>query len=216
MTTHIPYRYICIEGNIGSGKTTFCEMIHEEMSCELILEAFNENPFLPYFYQDKDRYAFSVELFFMTERYKQLQRQLLNRGLFSDFVISDYSFIKSLLFARNNLMDEEYRLFQKLWDTLNASFPKPDILVYFHRDVDILMRYIAKRGREYEKLIQPDYLLQIQYTYFEYFKNILSYPVVIIDLKEMDFISDQTKYDTIKHVVSRKYTPGVHRVNLIV
>ncbi len=215
MSINFPYRYICIEGNIGSGKTSFCEMISQESSCELILEKFNENPFLPHFYSDKERYAFSVELFFMTERYKQLQRQLQNRGLFHDFVISDYAFIKSLLFAKNNLIEEEYRLFQKLWDVLNAPFPKPDILIYFHRDVDILMKFIDKRGREYEKLIKKDYLLQIQNTYFEYFKNILSYPIVILDLKDYDFVEDQIKYETLKHVMSGKYAPGVHRINLI-
>lgn len=213
---NIPYNYICIEGNIGSGKTSFTQMINEEYECELILEEFNDNPFLPLFYNDKERYAFSVELFFMTERYKQLQRKLLHKDLFRQFTIADYSFVKSLLFAKNNLIEEEYRLFIKLWTVLNKPFPKPDILVYFHRDVPTLQHFIKLRGREYEKLIKPEYLLSVQNTYFEYFRNILTFPVVIIDLNTIDFVQEEQHYDAIKHIISSPYNPGVHRVSLIV
>lgn len=215
MSIQLPYKYICVEGNIGTGKTSFTQMIHQEYNCELILEEFQDNPFLPLFYKDRDRYAFSVELFFMTERYKQLQRQLLNRDLFQEFTISDYYFVKSLLFAKNNLMEEEYRLFQQLWQVLNAPFPKPDILVYFHRNVEQLTKMIDERGREYEKLIKPEYLLTIQNTYFDYFKNILTFPVLIIDLNDVNFIEDKRGYEAIKQIISRDYLPGVHRVNLL-
>lgn len=211
-----PYKYICVEGNIGSGKSTFVEMISQEYNVEMILEEFQDNPFLPYFYKDKDRYAFSVELFFMTERYKQLQKQLLSQGLFQEFTIADYSFVKSVLFAKNNLIDEEYRLFQKMWDVLNTPFPKPDILVYFHRDVSVLKKFIDLRGRPYEQLIETSYLKQIQDTYFDYFKNILTFPVVILDLNEIDFLKDKKAYDAIKHIIAGKYLPGVHRVSLLV
>lgn len=215
MDINIPYNYLCIEGNIGSGKTSFSTMIHEEYQCQLILEEFKDNPFLPLFYQDKERYAFSLELFFMTERYKQLQKKLLNQDLFYQFTIADYSFVKSVLFANNNLIEEEYRLFLKMWNVLNASFPKPDLLVYFHRDIDTLMQYINIRGREYEKLIKPDYLLKIQNTYFEYFRNILTFPVVIVDLNELDFVANRTHYDTLKHIIASDYRPGVHRISLL-
>lgn len=189
-------------------------MISNEYNCEIILEEFQDNPFLPLFYKDRERYAFSVELFFMTERYKQLQRQLLNRGLFQDFAIADYSFVKSLLFAKNNLSDEEYRLFQQLWAVLDKPFPKPDILVYFHRDVPILKDYIKLRGRNFEQMIEESYLQQIQNTYFEYFRNILSYPVVIIDLNQLDFVTNKDHYESIKQIISRDYLPGVHRISL--
>lgn len=213
---NIPYKYICVEGNIGSGKTSFVQMIQKEYACEVILEEFQDNPFLPYFYEDKERYAFSVELFFMTERYKQLQRQLLNQGLFQQFTIADYYFVKSVLFAKNNLIEEEYRLFQKMWNVLNAPFPKPDILIYFHRDVSILEKFIHLRGRPYEKMIETSYLKQIQDTYFHYFKNILTFPVVILDLNEIDFVNDAKSYTAIKHIMAGKYLPGVHRVSLLV
>lgn len=216
MDIQFPYQYICIEGNIGSGKTTFANMIHKEYNCELILEEFQDNPFLPYFYEDQDRYAFSVELFFMTERYKQLQRQLLNQGLFQQFTIADYSFTKSLLFAKNNLIEEEYRLFQKMWNVLNAPFPKPDILIYFHRDVSILRKFINERGRTYEQLIKDDYLTKVQNTYFEYFRNILTFPVVIIDLNDVNFVAQEKAYQALKHILASKYLPGVHRISLLV
>lgn len=216
MAIEIPYNYICIEGNIGSGKTSFSKMIQEEYQCQLILEEFRDNPFLPLFYKDQDRYAFSVELFFMTERYKQLQRKLLNQDLFQQFTIADYSFVKSQLFAKNNLIEEEYRLFLKLWNVLNASFPKPDIMIYFHRDVETLQKFIDIRGREYEKLIKPEYLLKIQHTYFEYFRNILSFPVVIIDLNDIDFVAEPKHYEALKHIVASDYRPGVHRISLLV
>ena len=215
MSITLPYKYICVEGNIGTGKSTFVEMIHREYQCELILEQFEDNPFLPYFYQDRERYAFSVELFFMTERYKQLQRKLLTQGLFHEFTIADYSFVKSLLFAKNNLIEEEYRLFQKMWSVLNNSFPKPDIFVYFHRDVDTLVKFINKRGRPYERLIKSAYLKEIQDTYFDYFKNILTFPVVILDLAEIDFVEDRHSYEAIKQIMARDYLPGVHRISLI-
>ena len=131
-----PYKYICIEGNIGAGKTSFCNLVKSEFNCKLILEQFADNPFLPLFYDYPERYAFTVELFFMTERYKQLQKEL-SMDLFYDFTIADYSFIKTLLFARQNLGDEEFRLFQKMFSVLNQSFPTPDLFVYFHRNPDI-------------------------------------------------------------------------------
>ena len=216
MSIQFPYKYICVEGNIGTGKTSFTRKVNSEYNCNLILEEFQDNPFLPYFYEDKKRYAFSVELFFMTERYKQLQSQLLNPGLFHDFTLADYSMVKSLLFAKNNLIEDEFRLFQKMWNVLYAPFPKPDVLVYFHRDVDILMKFISTRGREYEKFIHPEYLQQIQDTYFEYFRNILSYPVVIIDLGDIDFVKNENFYTSLKHIIAQPYRPGVHRVNIVV
>ena len=214
MSNTFPYNYICVEGNIGAGKTSFCHMINEEYNCRMILEQFDDNPFLPFFYKDPDRYAFTVELFFMTERHKQLQANLLSRGLFHDFVISDYFFMKTLLFARKTLKDEEFRLFQKLFKVLNSSFPKPDLLMYFHRNVDILIEQINKRGRDYEQKISKEYLLEIQDSYFEYFRNILSFPVVIVDVTDIDFVANKNQYEVLKSLMNKEYAPGVHRISL--
>ncbi len=214
--TNFPYNYIAIEGNIGSGKTSFVEMVHSETNSKMVLEQFDENPFLPMFYEDPTRYGFTVELFFMTERYKQLQKQLITPDLFNDFIISDFCFVKTLLFARKNLRDEEYKMFQMLFNVLNKNFPNPDLLVYLHRDTEILLKHIRKRNREYEINITAEYLRSIQDSYFEYLRNIISFPVLILDLKNIDFVAYPKHYETIKFLISKKYNPGVHRVALSV
>ncbi len=180
------------------------------------MEEFADNPFLPLFYKEPDRFAFTVELFFMTERHKQMQRSLLNQDLFREFTVSDYAFVKTLLFASKNLPDDEFRLFQKMYNVLSQSFPKPDLLVYFHRNVDILLQHIASRGREYEKHITSGYLTQVQNSYFEYFRNILSYPILIIDLNTIDFVKNINHYEHVKYLISKSYLPGVHRISLVV
>ena len=146
MQQELPYSYISIEGNIGAGKTTLATLLSEQFNCKLILEQFTDNPFLPYFYNDPERYAFPLELFFMTERYKQMQLMLPQQELFRDLTLSDYFFTKTLLFARNNLKDEEFRMFQKMFHTLSASFPKPEMILYLHRNLNSLMDNIQKRG----------------------------------------------------------------------
>lgn len=208
-----PYKHICIEGNIGSGKTSLVKKLNNEYRGQLILEQFEDNPFLPLFYKNPERYAFTVELFFMTERYKQLQK---DPELFAQYIFSDFSFIKTLLFARKNLEQEEYKLFQMLFSVLNKSFPNPDILVYIHRDVKYLLKNIKDRGRVYEQTITEGYLNSIQDSYFEYLRNITSFPVLILDLKDIDFVGEQRHYDTIKFLISKKYNPGVHRISLSV
>lgn len=189
-------------------------MLAEENSCRLVLEEFTDNPFLENFYKNPERYAFTVELFFMTERHKQLQQNLTQRSLFEELVIADYFFLKTLLFAKNNLSAEEYRLFQRLFDVLNSTFPHPDILVYLHRSPANLLANIKQRGRDYEQEITADYLQQIQNAYFEYFRGITDLPVVIIDVEGMEFWNKKEEYDLIKYCLQTKYEPGVHRVNL--
>lgn len=210
-----PYSYICIEGNIGSGKTSLCQMLARDFDCRLILEQFAENPFLPYFYKDPERYAFPVELFFMTERHKQLQGTLLNRDLFLNLTISDYIFPKTLLFARKTLGEEEYRLFQQLHQILDASFPSPDFVVYLHRPLPVLMNQIKERGRPYEQEIEASYLQNIQDSYFEFFMGYTEYPILIIDLNDKDFISDRNVYDEIIRLLQKPYGAGVHRTSLV-
>lgn len=191
-------------------------MLKDEYNCTLILEEFADNPFLPLFYKEPERFAFTVELFFMTERHEQMERSLMNQDLFREFTIADYTFVKTLLFANKNLPNEKFRLFQKMFNVLNQSLPKPDLMVYFHRNVDILLEHIAKRGRDYEKDITSDYLTQIQNAYFEYFRNILSYPVLIIDLNTVDFVENPAHYEHVKYLISKPYQPGVHRISLVV
>lgn len=211
---HFPYRFIAVEGNIGAGKTTLCRMMAEDFGFRLILEQFADNPFLPYFYENPDRYAFSVELFFMTERHKQLQEELAQQDLFHQAIISDYYFFKTLLFARNTLPAEEFRLFQRLFHILNATFPKPDILLYLHRSIEDLKRNIKKRGREYEQEIKPTYLQKIQNAYFEFFKTDASLPILVVDIEEVDFVNERSHYDQLLEILRQQYPPGMHHINI--
>ncbi len=203
--------YLVIEGNIGAGKTSLSKMLSEQLNARLILEEFSDNPFLPLFYKNPERYAFPVELFFMTERHKQLQELLLEGNLFQEYIVSDYIFSKTLLFAGQNLENEEFRLFQKLFNTLNASFPKPHLLVYIHRPISQLLLNIKKRGRSYESDISSDYLQKIQAAYFDFFRmkeNEL--PILILELDDMDFIDQSENYDLLLQQLNKKYEVGIH------
>ena len=210
----LPYNFIAIEGNIGAGKTTLCQMLARDFGYRLLLEEFADNPFLPHFYKNPERYAFPVELFFMTERHKQLQEELSQRDLFQQAIVADYIFFKTLLFARNNLKEEEYRLFQRLFNILNASAPRPELLVYLHRSVDNLIGNIRQRGREYEQDISAEYLQQIQQAYFDFFKSSENLPILIIDIEEVDFLRKPAHYHQLLDCLRRPYEPGVHRVRV--
>lgn len=214
MKETISHQFIAIEGNIGAGKTTLSRMLSSDYGLRLVLEQFTDNPFLPFFYQHPERYAFQVELFFMTERHKQLQDELGNRDLFQQSIVADYFFVKTLLFARNNLNEQEYRLFQQLFQILNAGFPKPDLLVYLHRPVQYLLRNINRRGRNMETGIQAKYLENIQRAYFEFFRTEPDLPVLILELEDIDFEGDSRSYDRIVELLGRSYPKGVHREEL--
>lgn len=211
MSPNFPHRFIAIEGNIGAGKTTFCKMLERDFGARLILEQFTDNPFLPHFYENPERYAFPVELFFMTERYKQLQQQLGQQDLFQSLVISDYYFIKTLLFARNNLEVQEFRLFQRLFHILNASFPKPDLLVYLHRSVPDLLKNIQHRGRPYEQSMEAQYLESLQEAYFAFFRSAQDLPILILTVEGLAFWNNPQQYEAMLDVISKKYSPGIHQ-----
>lgn len=213
MNKPFPYNFIAIEGNIGAGKTTLSKMLAKEYDCKLILEQFTDNPFLPFFYENHERYAFPVELFFMTERHKQLQENLAQKDLFQQGIIADYFFLKTLLFARNNLNVEEYRLFQRLFNVLNSTFPKPELLVYLHRPVEVLLDNIESRGRDYEKDISADYLQELQHAYFDYFKMESEIPILIVDMGSLHFSQNSEPYKQFLDMLNQPYSAGVHRVS---
>ncbi|MFM7091088.1 MAG: deoxynucleoside kinase [Bacteroidota bacterium] len=212
----LAYPYIVIEGNIGVGKTTLCRRLQEKYEARLILEQFSDNPFLPYFYENPERHAFSVELFFMTERHRQLQEELVQGNLFNQQIISDYIFIKTLLFAKNNLNEEEYRLFQRLFHVLNAHFIKPDLVLYLHRPVPVLLNQIKKRGRSFEQEMSEVYLENIQKAYFDFFKMDPDFPIVVVGLDELDFEKDPGIFEQLNNLLRQKYSVGVHYTNLAV
>ncbi len=206
----LPYRYIAVEGNIGVGKTTFCRMLERDLGARLILEQFADNPFLANFYEQPERYAFPVELFFMTERHKQLQEELRQVQLFDKLLISDYLFVKTMLFARNNLSDEEFRLFRRLFEVLNDSFAQPDLIVYLYRPVEELMSQIRQRGRVYEKNIEETYLSSIQDVYMEYLRRHTESPVLVLDVSGVDFERDQKAFRQMKSLLAQKWDAGMH------
>lgn len=208
----IPHSFIVIEGNIGAGKSTLSSMLSNDTDRRLILEEFSDNPFLPYFYENRDRYAFPVELFFMTERHKQLEEELKQIQLFEQGIVADYFFLKTLLFARHTLSAEEFRLFQRLFNILSVNFPKPDIILYLHKSVDGLLRNIKKRGRDYEQQMDPNYLLKIQHAYFDYFKTVTDVPILILDVEEVDFVDHPEQYKEIVRLLSKEYGPGIHHL----
>lgn len=213
---HIPNgNYIVVEGNIGAGKTSLSRLLSNDLNARLILEEFSDNPFLPLFYKNPERYAFPVELFFMTERHKQLQDLLIKGNLFQEYVVSDYIFSKTLLFAGENLESEELRLFQRLFHTLNASFPKPNLLVFLHRSVEDLLSNIRKRARAYEKDISAAYLQKIQNAYFNFFQMAeQDLAILLLDVEDLDFINNPTHYQVIVEQIQKKYPKGIHRWKL--
>ena len=194
---NMKFNFIVIEGNIGSGKTSLSKKIANNFNGKLILEEFADNPFLPKFYKEAERNAFPLELSFMAERFQQLSGEKSKADLFTEFRISDYSFFKSTLFAQNNLKEDELNLFNQLYHIMFSSVRKPDLLVYLHSKVGRLQENIKKRGRDYEQNIKDEYLKNIEDKYFDYLKKQNDFPVLILDVSEVDFIEDEKIYQQI-------------------
>lgn len=167
----VKYNFITVEGCIGAGKTTFATRFANEFNGKLILEHFEENPFLPHFYQDPERHAFPVELYFMAERFQHLKKLLTEADMFKSFTVSDFLFQKSFIFAMNNLKDDEAKLYRMLFDIINPNLPKPEIVLYLYAEVPKLMANIKKRGREYEQHIKHEYLENLQTAYLDFFRK---------------------------------------------
>ncbi len=209
---HNPYKYIAIEGNIGSGKTSLATRISNDYNAKLILEQFEDNSFLPKFYEDQARYAFPLELSFLAERYQQLKDLLSNQDLFKDFTISDYFINKSLIFSRKTLQSEEYKLYHKLFEIISQMIPRPDLLVYLYSSVERLQANIKKRDRSYEQNIEDEYLEGIQESYFDFIKHQEDLRILIIDTNDIDFVNNEQDYAKIVDAIFKEYSIGVHRI----
>lgn len=207
------YQFISVEGNIGAGKTTLAKMLAEHFTGRLVLEQFAENPFLAKFYEDPPQYAFPLELFFLAERYKQLKDTLHTKDIFSRVVISDYLFTKSLLFARVNLPEEEYRLYQKLYDIISPNLIQPELLIYLHAPVTKIKENIKKRNRAYELNITHDYLFNLQEAYVQYIKQ-HNLCTLIIDVSKGDFEHEPGQFQIILDALDRQYGEGQHYLSL--
>jgi len=198
------YNYIAIEGNIGSGKTSLAHMFSEDFNAKLVLERFADNPFLPKFYKDQERYAFPLEMSFLADRYHQLSNDLSQFDLFKNFIVSDYYIFKSLIFAQVTLPSEEFKLYRKMFDLLYKEITKPDIYIYLNQDIDRLISNIKKRGRAYEQNISPDYLKNIQQAYTNFIKSEKDLNTLIIDATELDFVNKPEDYRLIIEKILEK------------
>jgi len=207
------YKFIVIEGNIGAGKTTLATMLAKECNARLVIEKFEDNPFLPKFYKDSEKHAFPLELFFMAERYHQLKKQK-EQDLFQPITIADYFFMKSKLFAQNNLQKDEQQLFNSLFEIMFSSLPSPDLLVYLYADVERLQQNIKNRGRVFEQEITNEYLQNIQDRYLDYLRKQTHFPVLLLDISNVDFKEDEKVYSRIKALLQNPYEIGVHQFNL--
>ena len=196
--------YIAIEGNIGAGKTTLTNKIADDFNAKTVLERFADNPFLPKFYEDQNRYAFPLEMSFLADRYQQITDDLDQFDLFKDFIVADYHVFKSLIFSKITLAEEEFRLYSNLFDIMYRQIPKPDLYIYLYQNTERLLSNIKKRGREYEQHIEADYLDKINRGYLEYIKNQRDLNVLIIDASDLDFVNHEPDYHYILQQITEK------------
>lgn len=191
------YNYIAIEGNIGAGKTSLSKMMSDEFNAKIVLERFADNPFLPKFYEDKERFAFPLEMSFLADRYQQLSDDLAQLDLFKNLIVSDYYIFKSLIFAQITLQKDEYLLYRKMFDLMYKEIRKPDLYVYLYQNTDRLLQNIKKRGREYEQNIEAAYLQKIHDGYKNFISTQQELNILIIDVSEIDFVNNTEDYSYI-------------------
>lgn len=198
------FNYVAFEGNIGAGKTTLATKIAEDFNAKSVLERFADNPFLPKFYKDQNRYAFPLEMSFLADRYKQLSDDLSQFDLFKDFIVADYHIFKSLIFAKITLADDEYRLYSNLFHIIYREMPKPDLYVYLYQNSEQLLQNIKKRGRSYEQEIPAEYLDKINTGYLDYIKSQTDLNILIIDVSDRDFVKNHEDYLFILEEIKNK------------
>lgn len=211
MQAILELKFLAIEGNIGAGKTTLTQMIAQDFNARPIFERFADNPFLPKFYKEPQRYAFPLEMSFLADRYAQLQHDLGQYNLFNDFIIADYYIYKSLIFAQVTLDTDEVLLYRTIFDVMYKEVTKPDLYVFLHQNTSNLLRNIKKRGRGYEEQIQSEYLNNINKSYSEFIKTLPQQKVLIIDVSDKDFVENQEDYLEILSQINNKILSASHR-----
>lgn len=205
-------RHIAIEGVIGAGKTTLCSMLGETLKAKVVLEKFEENPFLKDFYRDPERYAFQTQIFFLLTRYKQ-QQDLFQADLFHRFLVTDYIFEKDKIFAYLNLQDEELKLYETLVNSIERSIPTPDLVVYLQCSVPRLMRNISVRGRPYESDMPEGYIRDLNEAYNYFFFRYKSTPLLIVNSAEIDFVNTREHYEDLIRQILRPTRAAVEYYN---
>jgi deoxyadenosine/deoxycytidine kinase len=205
----IKYRYVAIEGVIGAGKTTLVKKLAQKLNATLLLESFEENAFLPSFYENPERYAFPVEMSFLADRYNQLKNTVVNKDLFRPLIIADYFIDKSLIFSNTNLKNDEFNLYKKLFFIMKNSLPQPDLIIYLHQSIENLQKNIAKRGREYEKNISDTYLQAIHQGYMKHLKTVKNTPIIVVDTKDLDFLARKNDFTKMIDLLENEYANGM-------
>lgn len=203
------YEYVVIEGNIGSGKTTLTKLLADRWNTRVMLEEFKDNPFLPKFYENPKQHGFALELSFLAERYHQKRDELNRTDLFKPGIICDYSFAKSLVFARINLDPDEFELYQNLFSIIHGRLPKPDLLLFLYCSPEKSLRQIKKRGREYEQEISLDYLSSINKGYLEFFKQQTGTKIVVLNTDDLDFVESEEDLTKIISVINNDFEVGM-------
>ena len=207
------HHFIAVEGNIGAGKTTLSQLLSQHYNSKLMLEEFAENPFLTKFYENPKQYAFPLELFFLAESFKQQQDLIKTADLFQSVTISDYLFTKCLLFAKVNLPEEEYRLYQKMYEVFSQQLTQPDVLIYLHAPVNKLQSNIKKRNRKFEQSIPDEYLFKLQETYTSYIKQ-HNIKTIFVDASNADFLYNEAHFKLITDALEKDLEEGQHFINL--
>lgn len=184
------YNFIAIEGNIGAGKTSLTSLLSENFNAKTVLERFADNPFLPKFYKEKDRFAFPLEMSFLADRYQQLSEDLAQFDIFKSFIVSDYYIFKSLIFSQVTLAEDEYQLYRRIFDVMYKEITKPDLYIYLYQNTDRLLENIKKRGRDYEADIKATYLSSIHDGYANFIRSEKNLNTLIIDVSKLDFVNN--------------------------
>ncbi|MBL7938979.1 MAG: deoxynucleoside kinase [Flavobacteriales bacterium] len=211
--SHPGYSYIAVEGLIGAGKTTLAKRLAADWGGRLVLEEFDDNPFLPRFYEDPKRYGFAVELSFLAQRYHQLKR-VTEQDLFSNCTIADYSLGKSLVFANVTLEADEYALFRDLYSIMYGDLPRPELIVYIHLDMARVKERIRSRGRSYEQSIPIEYLEQLQERYLDHLQKLPDDRVLVVDLQEHDLMNAPSVYEKLLASISQERPKGYQVITL--
>jgi|ERR1041385_137411 deoxyadenosine/deoxycytidine kinase len=205
-------RHIAIEGVIGAGKTSLAKLLADRLSAKIVLEKFDENPFLAKFYEDSDRYAFQTQLFFLLSRYKQ-QQELVQADLFHRFLLTDYIFEKDKIFAYLNLEDDELKLYETVMGSIEHNVPNPDLVVYIQCSVDRLMSNIRKRGRDIERNMSEQYIRDLNEAYNYFFFRYKAAPLLIVNANQIDFVNDKGDFEDLVYEIFRPNKAPVEYYN---